>query len=104
MTTNIAPAGQLRPEPTVYGIARPTLAGTRAALATVSSGDVTSQWKALLARAGLTGSETDVESLQRLLATMTAAGGAVALCSRAQSIRLQCHIRLTAVHDMVHAG
>jgi hypothetical protein len=85
----------------VYGMSRPSVAATRAALSAVSSHSEAITWDRLLASAGLTGAETDVASLERLLVTMTAAGGVTAQCARAQSIRLVCHTRLTAVQDLV---
>lgn len=88
----------------VYGMSRPTVAGTRAVLAAVAGHGGAAHWDQLLATAGLNGSETDNASLERLLGAMTAAGGVTAQCAHAQSIRLVCHTRLTAVHDLVHAA
>ncbi|WP_305789735.1 hypothetical protein [Symbioplanes lichenis] len=87
----------------VYGLSRPTIDETRAALAAVSGHGGTASWQQLLSASGLTGTETDVASLERLLATMTATGGVTAQCARAQTIRLVCHTRLSAVREMVSA-
>lgn len=85
-----------------YGMPQPTIAGTRAAWENISGAGEAGGWERLLAATGLEGSETDIPALERLLAAMTAAGGPTAQCASAQRIRLACHTRLAAVHDMVH--
>jgi hypothetical protein len=88
----------------VYGLSRPTIDETRAALAALAGHGESAPWQQLLATSGLTGTETDVASLEQLLATMKAAGGVTAQCARAQTIRLVCHTRLSAVQELVSAG
>ncbi|AGL18408.1 hypothetical protein [Actinoplanes sp. N902-109] len=88
----------------VYGMSRPTIAGTRSALTARSAAVAASQWDQVLAAAGLTGTETDTRSLEQLFTAMTAAGGVVAQCGQAQHIRLECHTRLTAVQELLQAA
>ena len=101
MQTNAAstPAGQAG----VYDLRRPDLAEARAALKRLY-GDEEPLWTRLLADAGLRGTETDNDSLRRLLAAMCDADPVTALCARGLTIRLATYEHLTTAHDLIRGA
>ncbi|GAA3293337.1 hypothetical protein Dvina_20210 [Dactylosporangium vinaceum] len=87
-----------------YGLAEPTLADARAALAAVfGSEDGNAKWQHLLHGAGLTGAETDSAALSRLIAAMRGADPVTALCGQSLAIRLDSYTRLSATHDLLRS-
>ena len=85
-----------------YGLAQPQLADVRASLTKVFGERVDPIWVRLLSTAGLTGTETDLDSLTRLGQAMLASDQpVVALCGRGLVIRLASFAHLRSVHDSV---
>jgi hypothetical protein len=82
-----------------YQLARPTLDDAHTALCRLygpHSGDI---WKTLLARAGLTGQESDLDSFDRLVSFMHVAEPITQLCGRGLAVRSAAYRHLTAKQE-----
>ena len=84
-----------------YRLRKPDLGEARAALQRLYAHQIDTIWPALLARAGLTGAETDDTSLQRLLIAMTQTDPVMALCARSLTIRATAYTHLAAAHTLI---
>ena len=84
-----------------YQLRRPDLQEARAAVQRLYAHQSDTIWPALLARAGLTGTETDDVSLHRLLAAMTQTDPVMALCARSLIIRANAYTYLAAAHTLI---
>lgn len=86
-----------------YGLARPTLQSIRAALLFVFDGDERI-WTSLLAEAGRADGSVDRDDVRRVIDVMCGSGDRiVAVCGRAQRIRLVSYDRLAAVATALDA-
>ena len=85
----------------VYDFARTDLAEARQSLRNIYGAEADARWRAVLDTAGLSGSETDPESFDRLVDAMLKADPVTALCGRALAIRSTTFTRLTQVRDAV---
>ena len=74
----------------------PTLASAYEALEKMYGPHTGDIWRTLLFSSGLTGEETDVGSLSRLIASMLAAQPVTALCARGLALRAAAYQRLSA--------
>jgi hypothetical protein len=92
-----APAGRADTGP--YGLEQPTLADARAALGRLYGPHTGDVWHSLLARTGLSGTETDLVSFDRLVNSMNTAEPITRLCGRSLGIRAAAHRRLAAAHS-----
>ncbi|MFB9447002.1 hypothetical protein Dvina_25250 [Dactylosporangium vinaceum] len=86
-----------------YEMSRPDLTEAREALHNLYGAGAEQLWGDLLAKARLSGRESDPESLDRLVAAMLAADPVTALCGRSLAIRAATFVRLSAVHDLIRA-
>ena len=84
-----------------YRLRKPNLGEAKAALQRLYAHHSDTLWTALLARAGLTGSETDDASFQRLLAAMTQTDPVMALCARSLTIRATAYTHLATAHTLI---
>ena len=89
---------------TIYGLPRPDLAEAAAAVRRVCGHDADRAWQQLLKSAGLTGDETDADSMNRLLTAMRAGTPVLAMCAKALAIRSETYDRLTAAHDLIRSA
>jgi hypothetical protein len=87
-----------------YNLRQPDLEEARAAIHQLYGADGPRMWNTLTTGAGLTGDETDLASLDRLLTAMFAHDPVTALCARAIQIRVDTHRRLTTVHALIRAA
>lgn len=81
------------PQPT-YELAEPTLATARAALEGFFGTRTEDLWLTLLFDAGLTGEETDIKALRRLISVMQVAHPIARLCARGLAVRVAVYDRL----------
>ena len=87
-----------------YELRRPDLNETREAICQLYGPNGTQMWRTLIARARLTGTETDPASLDRLLAAMREHDPVTALCAHAIQLRIETHTRLSTVHALIRAA
>lgn len=85
-----------------YQLRRPDFAEARAALHRLYTHQSDTIWQTLLARAGLTGRETDDASFTRLLAAMADTDPVMGLCARSLSIRANAYTHLAAAQTLIH--
>ncbi|MFI5954601.1 hypothetical protein [Cryptosporangium sp. NPDC051539] len=78
----------------IAGLARPDLTEARRAVQRIYGPQSEGVWADLLASAGLDGSETRPEAIERLLDAMRAGAPVTALCGEALAIRVASHDRL----------
>ena len=82
-----------------YQLAQPTLDEARTALRRLYGPHSDDIWSTLLARAGLTGQETDLVSFDRLVSFMHSAEPITRLCGRSLAIRATAYRHLAAAHQ-----
>jgi hypothetical protein len=87
-------------EAAAWGLACPTLTDARDAVHRVHADDGPGVWNQLLREAGLRGTETDPDDLERVLGVMTNADPVTRLCALAMRIRLATYTYLSAAHTM----
>lgn len=85
----------------VYHLRRPDLGEARTALQRLYTHQTATIWQSLLARAGLTGAETDDASFDRLLTAMTDTDPVMGLCARSLRIRATTYTHLSAAHTLI---
>ncbi|WP_433794814.1 hypothetical protein [Actinoplanes sp. CA-252034] len=85
--------------PGAYGLHRPTMSDAREAMHRVHGYSGRSTWERLLQAAGVSGTDTSDEALQRLLTAMAGLDPVSRLCAQALRIRLTSHTHLSAAHD-----
>ena len=88
----------------VYHLARPDIAEARDAVHRLYGSTAPALWKDLLAKARLSGSETDPASFDRLLTVMAEADPVTALCARSLKIRNDTHTHLSTVHALIRGA
>ena len=95
-----------RPRDTVasYGLSRPELADVHQALERVYGSQTPALWTMLLARANLTGHETDQAARERLLAVLQAGDPVAALCAASVTVRATAFDHLSAVHVIIRTA
>jgi len=86
-----------------YGLNRPTMADAREAMHRVHGHTGRSSWERLLHAAGLSGTETGDDALDRLLTAMAGLDPVSRLCAQALRIRLSSHLHLSAAHAMTRS-
>ena len=87
--------GSILVAPRQHQVERPTLTTARTALAAYYGPHTEDVWRTLLFRSGLTGEETDLASVGRVISAMENGGGPLArLCGRGLAVRLQAYERL----------
>ena len=89
---------------TMYGLQRPDLPEAAQAVRRVCGHNTDGVWQQLLTSAGLTGHETDHDSMNRLLTAMRAGTPILAMCAQALTIRAETYDRLTAAHDLIRSA
>lgn len=72
----------------------PTLETAREALRRLYGPHTADVWRTLLFSSGLTGRETDVNSVNRLIGCMTMAGPITRLCGHGLAVRFAAYARL----------
>ena len=82
-----------------YQLAQPTVADAHTALRQLYGPHSADIWHTLLARAGLTGQETDFVSFERLVSFMHGAEPVIRLCGRSLAIRAAAYRSLAAAHQ-----
>jgi hypothetical protein len=87
-----------------YDLPRPDLTETREAIHQLYGPNGPQMWHTVIARAGLTGTETDPGSLDRLLTAMVEHDPVTALCAHGIRLRIETHTRLRAVHALIRAA
>jgi len=88
----------------VYNFSRPDLAEAQESLRAVYGAQADERWRSVLDNAGLSGAETTAEAFDHVVAAMLRADPVTALCGRALAIRSATFVRLTEVHDVLHAA
>jgi hypothetical protein len=92
------------PGAAVYGLTKPTVSDVRGTLRTVYRRGDERAWTRLLERAGIKRPDDDPAAVERLIKAACASDDRVlALCGRAQHLRLTAYERLAAVRDLVSA-
>jgi hypothetical protein len=81
-------------------VEKPTLADARLALERLYGPHLEDIWVTLLTRAGLTGTETDLVSFDRLVNVMTGSDPVTRMCGRGLQIRSATYSRLSAAAPM----
>jgi hypothetical protein len=81
-----------------YGLEQPTLAEAFAALRRLYGPHTGDIWQSLLARTRLSGTETDLDSFDRVVECMNTAEPITRLCGRGLAIRAAAYRRLAAAH------
>lgn len=86
-----------------YGLAPVVVSDARQALVRVLGDAAEEVWAALAARAGVTGSETEPQAVDRVIHAMqSSAEPVLVLCGRSLQIRVSSHRHLTATQRLVH--
>lgn len=85
------------------GVVRPDLAEAQRAVERIYGAQAAGIWTGLLDSAGLDGTETEPESMDRLLDVMRSAAPVTALCGEALAIRIASHDRLAQAHSLMQS-